>query len=41
MRKSAKSTNKHLSDDMIDGITIVVLILTVASAVVYWLATLS
>jgi hypothetical protein len=35
-----KETKKGLSDDMVDGITALVIILTLTAGVVYWLATM-
>jgi hypothetical protein len=36
----AKQSKKGLSDDMIDGITALVIILTITAGVAYWLATM-
>ncbi len=36
----AKETKKRFSDDMVDGITALVIILTISAGVVYWLSTM-
>lgn len=35
-----KQVKKRLSDDMLDGITAIIVILTITAGVSYWLATM-
>lgn len=39
--KPAGKTHKHLSDDMVNGITITVVIAVIVIGIVFWLTTLA